>query len=472
VPLVLNFLLLSGGEVLSKVLTFVAIAYAARMVGPMGFGYLEFAWASVLIAGLFVHQGLGLYGTREIARKPDDTDRIVSEILSLRCMMAGAAYLGLIIWLLWLDRPPEVERLVMIYGTALLFMPFAMPWVFQGHERMNVAAGLQVTRQFVFAATVVLFLRSPDGLWAVAAAEVAGIAAAAAASVWMYRRTFGRRMPGPGRVSVETLKGGSMIATGRILWSVRLSGSVVVFGVIATPEDLGFFGASMRILVGLYVFIWLYYVNLLPSLTRDWSRGSGLEDRVRTSMRLVGWLAPVAGALWVLLAPLAIRVVYGSAFAPAVAALQVMAGVCVVAAIHGHYRYALIAAGRHRDEMITSGMGTLAALPLIPIGYAQWGLMGAAGALVVGECAIWVSAWWFTRGHVPLGWLGVHLVLPSMVIGGLMWIVTRLPPNSVRLAAAVAIVVVGATVAAVATQPEARQALARLIRDKPADLHS
>ena len=82
--LVKNFLFLTGGEVLSKVLTVVAIAYVARVVGPKGFGYLEFAMSFVLLAGVLVHQGLGLYGAREIGRDPALTDQLVAEIVSIR----------------------------------------------------------------------------------------------------------------------------------------------------------------------------------------------------------------------------------------------------------------------------------------------------------------------------------------------------------------------------------------------------
>ena len=178
--LVRNFLFLSGGEVLSKLLTFVAIAFAARIAGPTGFGYLEFAASVVLLAGLLVHQGFGLYGTREIAKDPSSTDRLVAEIVSIRYVLAGLGYVGLILFVYWVDRPSILERLVLLYGLSLLVMPLGLQWVFQGHERMNVAAGLQITRQAVFAIVILSVFRDPLRLWPVAIAEVAGAAAVAA----------------------------------------------------------------------------------------------------------------------------------------------------------------------------------------------------------------------------------------------------------------------------------------------------
>ena len=43
-----NFLSLAGAEMAAKGLTFAAFAYLARVAGPDGFGYIEFAGAAVL----------------------------------------------------------------------------------------------------------------------------------------------------------------------------------------------------------------------------------------------------------------------------------------------------------------------------------------------------------------------------------------------------------------------------------------
>jgi O-antigen/teichoic acid export membrane protein len=186
-------------------------------------------------------------------------------------------------------------------------------------------------------------------------------------------------------------------------------------------------------------------------------------------MHAVGWLSLSAGTLWILLAPLAIQVVYGSAFLPAVPALQLFALVCVVAAIHGNYGFALIAAGRQREEMITSACGTLVALPLIPAGYAVWGLTGAAAALVAGECVIWLMSWLFARRSLGLGNLGRYLIAPAISSAFLLAVTFRFLSPRLPVGVQVAVVAVGLASAAIATDAEARRALARFFRHRPID---
>ena len=90
--LVQNFLSLSGAEVISKLLTLATFAFVARIVGPGGFGYLEFAFSIVMCGALLVDQGSGVYGAREIARSPNSTTRLVTEVTSLRLAAATGSW--------------------------------------------------------------------------------------------------------------------------------------------------------------------------------------------------------------------------------------------------------------------------------------------------------------------------------------------------------------------------------------------
>ncbi len=63
-----NFVVLSGGEAISKIFTFIAFTYLARVFGPDTFGDIEFALAIALFLNIVVEGGLRLLGAREIAK--------------------------------------------------------------------------------------------------------------------------------------------------------------------------------------------------------------------------------------------------------------------------------------------------------------------------------------------------------------------------------------------------------------------
>ena len=456
--LVNNFLSLAGAEVISKLFTLAALVHLARVVGPTGFGYLEFAAAAALCAGLLVDQGFGLYGAREIARDPSSTTRLMGEIVSLRFLLAVLAYGAVAVLSYVVDRPIVVKQLILIYGLSVLFLPLSLQWVFQGHDQMHRVGLLQILRQGVYFAVVVIMVRDALELWPAALAEVAGAGALASASVWMYQRYWGRRLSLAAKPSMRLVREGATIGLSQIFWSMKMYGATVAVGFIANEEDVGFFGGAMRILVGLHAFVWLYFFNLLPSMSRAWNeRGGRFEKLFERSFHLMGWLSLGGGLLWVLLAPTVVRLAYGEAFVPAGPVLQYLSGVCVLAAIHGHFRFALIAAKHQQQEMIASAIGAAVAIALIPIGHEHAGLPGAAMALVAGEIAVWVSSAWFCRRYLDSGSHLLDLVLPGVTIGLLASALWWLVPSSVPLLLQAGVAVAALAFAAYLTDTRVRR---------------
>jgi len=386
----------------SKVLTFAAIAYLARVAGPSGFGYVEFASAVLLCAGLVVDQGFGPYGAREIARAPGRTAEVVAEIVGARFILALVTC-GMVVLFLLLYRPaPVLTRLVLIYSLGLLVMPLLLQWVFQGHDQMQTVAIMGLVRQGVYAALVFALLREASQIWVAAVAEVAGACSVAAYGWWVYRRRFGEGLRARLALSPRLLREGVPIGLGQMFWMIRMFGATVILGLVASPPDVGFFGGAMRILIALHSFVWLYYFNLLPSLARAWKQShEAFAQTIAQSLHMVVWVGVFSGIVWVAAAPMVMVGAYGSAFAPAGATLQWLAGVFLAAAISGHYRFGLIAAGRQNLEMITSALGSVCAVALIPLGYISKGPSGAAMGLVFAEAVVWLTSWWLA--HTRLG---------------------------------------------------------------------
>ncbi|MFN0109139.1 MAG: oligosaccharide flippase family protein [Blastocatellia bacterium] len=408
-----NFLSLAGAEIAAKVMTFAAFAYLARVAGPSGFGYIEFAAAVVMCAGLVVEQGFNSYGAREIAKTPERTEALVSEIVLVRLTLAVALYVAVIVFALVFTQTSGSAamqtRLLLVYGLSLLAMPLLLQWVFQGHDRMQTVAAIQLIRQTIFAALVFALVRGAEQVWLVGVAETIGAISAAAFGVWAYRRRLNGRLNFSFSISSQLLREGATIGMSQIFWVVKMSGATLILGLIASAEDVGYFGGAMRILMALHTFVWLYFFNMLPTLSRAWIAGDGsFAALIARSMRLMVPMALVGAAVWIAVAPMVVRVVYGEQFATASVALQWFAGVCAAAAISGHYRFGLIAAGHQTAEMMTALVGAIAAVILVPVGYSLSGVGGAAAGLFIGEILIWGSAWMlgthrFQRAVSPRG---------------------------------------------------------------------
>ncbi|MBK9314444.1 MAG: oligosaccharide flippase family protein [Acidobacteria bacterium] len=395
--LVRNFLSLAGAEATSKLLTFAAFAYLARVSGPERFGFLEYAGAALFCASLLVEQGFGPYGAREIAKAPEKTGDLVSEIVVARLILSIASYAALIGFAFMIDHSIVVTQLLLLYGASLLALPLLLQWVFQGHDMMGTVAAAQLIRQAVFAIVIFVFVRTPDQIWYAAIAEIAGVCCTAIFCSVIYLNRFGfiRRIH---LISGKLIREGIPIGLGQMFWVVRFIGSTLIMGLIAASADVGYFAGALRILIAVHTFVWLYYFNLLPSLSRLWQEdAAAFSVLIDRSLHTISWIGVIGGMLWFLLAPLAMVIVYGSSFEAAGTTLRWFAGVCLAALLSGHYRFGLIAAGRQNIEMATSALGTVVALATMPVGYSRYGLSGAAVGLLLAEVTVWLVSWWFGR---------------------------------------------------------------------------
>ncbi len=398
-----NYVYLTLAELAGKVVTFIAIANLARVVGPTAYGYFEFAAAALFCAGLIVDQGLGPYGAREIARAPARTGELVSEIVALRFVLALITMVLVVGFALGFAHSVTVTQLLLIYALDLLVMPLLLQWVFQGHDQMSTVAVLQIIRQALFAVVVLVAVRDSAQIWLAAVAEGIGILGAALYGMFRYYRHFRRGIELRFKLSTHLLRESLPIGLSQIFWVVRMYGAILIVGLIAPPQQVGYFGAAMRLFVALHAFIYLYLFNLLPSMARTWQqRDSSFEKLIGRSMWLVGWCCLPLVTLWVILAPNVVTAVYGPQFLPGGLALAWLGLAFGAAWLDGHYRFGLIAAGRQDAEMMSQLLGAVVAVLLIPLLYAGFGLGGVGLALFLSELAVWAAAWGFVHTRLHL----------------------------------------------------------------------
>ena len=63
-----NFLSLTTANIISRLISFVTIAYLARVLNASGFGQICFAQAIIAYFALLSNLGLTTFGVREVAR--------------------------------------------------------------------------------------------------------------------------------------------------------------------------------------------------------------------------------------------------------------------------------------------------------------------------------------------------------------------------------------------------------------------
>ncbi len=380
-----RYLTLSAGEAFSKLCVLAAFAYLARVLGPHDFGLIELSLSVTLIFALGVENGLGSFGARSIAADPSRVPRLLAHVLVLRAILAIVAYAGILVLSAQYGMPGL--GVLAIYGLTVLFVPLFTQWVFQGLGHMRWVASGTALRNFVFSAFVFLFVRSGSDARLVALGEVVGVAALVTFNVIVLR--YGLRTSidwrGAVRGAGRLLREAWTIGASELTWAGLWYSPSVILGALAEPEDVAWLAGSLRIVLALHTFVWLYFFNLLPVLSKAYAEGveswRRLADR---SMVTSMWIAILVAVGVTLAAPWLVTVVYGGAYDQAVRPLRLVIWMIPVAWLSGHFRYTLIATGHQRQEFqaaaITAGVTMTLAFFLVP----AIGSLGGAVALLVG----------------------------------------------------------------------------------------
>jgi O-antigen/teichoic acid export membrane protein len=345
--LAINFLYLSAGEFTAKLLTFATFSYLARVLGPLDYGSVEFTLAVMVFFTLPIDLGLSWYGAREIARDPGMAPSLLHEITGLRMILTACSMLGLVIFIVVLQKSIELKILLALYGLSLLGVPFLSQWFFQAHDQMHWVGIASIVRQAGFAGLVFLTCRRGTPLLYIGLIECASVVAVAVFCIYVVRFRMRFAWPWPD-LHVTRLMGhlreASPIGLTEFAWAFMWYFCTVLLGFISSDWSLGWFGASHRVIMALHTFVYLYFFNLLPSISRcvmvPHAQLSALMDR---SVRFAAWTGLFVAAVLTATAPWLLTLIYGSKFRGASDSFSILAWMLPMAMLSGHHRYILIA---------------------------------------------------------------------------------------------------------------------------------
>ncbi|HXF94913.1 MAG TPA: flippase [Gemmatimonadales bacterium] len=381
-----NFFALGLGEALARLVAFAATVYAARALGPAGFGMIGVATAVMLYLNRVADGGFDLgLGVREIAADPRFLERAAPAVLAARQLAAlglalGAAGVGFLV------LPAPDDAVLAVYAFTLLAVGAGTRWVHLGFERSRRAALGMLAGQALMAALVLLLVRGPGDVAAVAQAQVAGdLAGALLLFLWLGPAV--RRLPA--RLSLEVLepllrRGASLVASALVGLVIYNASFLFLRGLHGAPS-VGYYAAGYALVTFFLNLGTAYSLSLLPSLTRLRATPAGRQGLYHASLAQVFAVGlPVAVGGTLLAGPI-VSLLYGPDYAPAGLPFALLVWSIPLCLARDVPIMALLAEGRERAVFrltaLAAVVSTLLNLALIP----RFGLLGAALATILTE---------------------------------------------------------------------------------------
>jgi O-antigen/teichoic acid export membrane protein len=424
-PFFRDLALLSGGELASKLIGFLAFAVLARRLAPEDYGTVEYIVGLTVFFATLVDCGLGTVGVRRIARDADVLPGLAVQVPAMRLAIALFSVPLMVLVAGPATHGPAPQGLVWLFALSLLAAPWRQLWLLQATERMGEAAVAQILRTLVFAFVVLALVRGPADMLRVGWAEIGAVTAMSLYCVAVqHTRITPWRLRAPVGGLMGLLHEGALVGLGNLVWTANQYAPLLLVASLMGGDETAWFAGGSRIVGSLLIFSNLYHFNLYPAIARAGATARGeLANTLAASFRVAAWGGTfVALALTVLAEPLCV-LVFGSRFGPAAPMLMILAWVLPIALLSGHARWSLVAAGTQSRVVYAQLSGSLALIvPGIPLVLALGG-RGAALAAVAASVAVWlVSHTLAVHAAAPMPAFAMALApgaLAALIIGAI-----------------------------------------------------
>lgn len=438
-----NTLIMLASQLVTLTTTLIWNIAVQRKLGAAVFGELFYAQSLALTGAVFMDAGIATYLTKQVARDPQQSRRLLSTAISVRTFSTALVYIGILAWavLTNTEKPLTQEGLlaVVVVGLAIVLTSFtqACAATFQGNENMRWQALGTIGEKLTVTAISIVLLLLGYGLVAVAAVMLLGagvnllvVGTQAARRGWIQLQ-FDRKL------AWALLRGGAPFFLWGAFGVIYQRNATIQLQALTDTTTVGWFGSAVRWYETLSFVPYIFQAAVLPVLSRTFM---GADDTMaRTSRRSFDLILlaalPISIGV-VLLAPQLIALVGGlEKYSGAVVPLRIL-GVSLVPLYVDMILATILVSVDKQRQWATVAVGAALLNPianawLIPQTQRLWG-NGALGAAVV-TLATEAVIFFCYIGLVPrgvLGWSSLSFAgrtaLAAGLMGGVLWLLLPL----------------------------------------------
>ena len=400
-----NTIWLSAGEVFSRLFLLSLFVYAARVLGPEGFGIFNFALAFASVFLVFSNLGLSDITTRELARDKEETNHYPN-ILLLRIVLSIGAFIVIFIFSFFITQDEYIRKIIWILGIYVLAHNFLMVVYsfFRARRQMEYEALIKISEAFLTTAFGFLVLvQVPSAI------NLSWVFLAATSTIAFLSVIFFSIIIKPIWAAWDFSIWRNFL---KISWPIGLAyafGMVyiridsVIMGFLGQVAEVGWYSAAYKIAGALIIPSSLIGASFFPVLSKLFreSKEKFLQT-FRFYIKFMIILALAVTIIGLIFSSFIIKIFYGELFAPAVLALQILTVMAGLNYIYGPFYLALIAANSQKKIFWISFSGAAINIILNLVLIPRYTLYGAAVATLLTYISLVFLAVYYFKSILPL----------------------------------------------------------------------
>lgn len=294
-----NFFSLGFVQVINALLQLLVIPYVIARVGMENYGVVAVAQVVMFYLATFADYGFNLTATRDVSVHRDNPELIAGVFYRVFVSKLILCVFAFLLLLLLSAVFPFIRQHFVLYCMAFMFVPgqAAIPsWFFQGMERMQVLALLNLFSRLLFVALVFLFVKGPGDTALFLFFSGLGNLVAGIAGMLLAIRLFGlRRQPVSRTDIIRLLREGWPVTISNLSMNVIQYGNIFILRIFTNDLVAGYYGVAERIFFAIKQGLVIFSQAVYPRVCQ--LAGQGLTGVVSFFRRVFApfFLVVVAG---------------------------------------------------------------------------------------------------------------------------------------------------------------------------------
>jgi len=367
------------------VLTLAVSVYVARHLGPEQFGILNYAISYVGLFAILASLGLDQITVREFVTAPDNRNRILSTVFTLKLLGALGVFAVIWVGLHLTPNDANLKRIVMIVASGLFFQAFnVVDFFFQSRVESRFSAISQMMQVGVASGirVVLVLVNAPLFFYAIVIC-LEGVLLASG-YIYFFRTRHGFRLP---EFNFDTgfacriLKESWPLLLAGVVTSVYMKIDQLMIKEMMGSEAVGIYAAAVRLSEPWYFIPVLVLKSLFPAIIETrFGNPDTYKRRLQCLHDLLACTAFIISFSVFFLSGPIVNALYGTAYKAAGGVLAIHIWACLIVFPGNVTAHLIVMEKRQISSFILNTIGAvlniLLNLYLIP----RMGINGAAWA--------------------------------------------------------------------------------------------
>lgn len=325
-----NIFSLGSVQIINYIFPLITVPYISRIIGPEGYGILNYTTAFISYFTLLISYGFDLTGTRRIAQNSNNLEKItaiVSEVISSRTILYVISLVAFVFSVHFFGPIRENKLVAIILFIGTISSLISPQYIFQGMQRLTIFAKLNFVKGVINTVLIFILIKKPDDYILIAALNTIFSIAINLFLYFYANKLFGIRYKFCAlNKALNVLNKEKLIFLSTVVISLYTTTNTVVLGIFVEPKEVGYYTTSIGFIniinsvinapisKSLYPFISTAFAS---------SKEYGIEI-VKKILPVIMYLTFIASIFLFIFAPSIINIFYGKQFELSISSLRII----------------------------------------------------------------------------------------------------------------------------------------------------